>query len=141
MPNTPAPKVGRSRYAKAIQFFRENAGFSYDPKTETPAQGKLRCARLSAKAEAWAKAEGLEYVWEFDDMADASFVDTWEPAEQAQWHAETHEAWYCSLVRPCPKHGVQCKHAETLASLGGIFDPTWQYRRVIEAELATEAMG
>ena len=39
--------------------------------------------------------------------------------------------------RPCPDHGWDCKHKEVLASLGGIFDPTDDYLRVVRAELAS----
>ena len=35
----------------AYLFFLRNAGFGYDPKTETKQQGKSRCARELAKRE------------------------------------------------------------------------------------------
>lgn len=105
----------------AVNFFRQHAGYSVAP-GETQAQGKTRGAKALAKAEQWAKREGLVAVWRYDDDVDASFVDTWEPDQQAEWHAESHYVEYCILYRPCPEHGADCKHAETLASLSGIFD-------------------
>ena len=32
----------------AEQFFFDNAGFSYDPKTESERTGRLRCAQLTS---------------------------------------------------------------------------------------------
>ena len=41
----------RTRLTVDQLFFYENAGYSYDPKTETPEQGRIRCARDLADAE------------------------------------------------------------------------------------------
>lgn len=125
----------------AEQFFFENAGYSYNPATETEAEGRLRCARQLAQAEAWAQAEGLEYVWE--DDPDCTEDDFEFPEDKA--HVREHGAVGCILYRPCPDHGADCKHAEHLASLWGITESLNNrerdnYRRVVEAELALEAI-
>ncbi len=122
------------------QFFYRNAGFSYNPKMQTKQQGHWASARSLAQAEAWAQSQGLIAVWQFDVIADASFVEDWTEEEQTEWNAKDHEALGCILYRPCPDHGTDCKHAEHLQSLWGIFDPTEEYKRVIEAELALETM-
>lgn len=105
-------------------FFYAHAGYSYDLKTETPAQGRARCAKSLARAEAMARNTGLRYVWSVDPDTNASdFCDTDYPLYQ------------CFLVRG---------ESEILESLHGIdFGPSghpWgqPYARVVEAELAAE---
>lgn len=49
------------------KFFYNHAGFSYDPKTETPEQGRARCAKLLAKAEEFAIEESIRFEWMPDD--------------------------------------------------------------------------
>jgi hypothetical protein len=124
-----------------VQFFYDNAGWwSYQPSTETPEQGRERCAQSLANAEAWVKAypRTMWFEWEHDDDADDSFVDTWdEPDARAQWDAVEHTVEGCVLYAP-PENG----HGKprVVASLWGIFDATPEYRRVVEAELADEAL-
>jgi hypothetical protein len=100
----------------ATKFFYDHAGWSYDPKTEAAERGRQRVAQLLAKAEAWAKIEGLWFDWQPD--MDSSYEDN-------------APRWMCLA-----------KLDDTVwASLGGIDtdpdngDPD---RRVIEAELASE---
>lgn len=101
------------------------------------------CAIALARAELAAHAAGVVYVWEPDDDADWSFVDTWPVADQRRWRGvdreREHYAEYCLLVRPCPEHGPDCPHSDVLASLYGIIDADNDYRRTVEAELALEA--
>ena len=105
-------------------FFYSHAGYSYDLKTETPAQGKARCAKSLARAAAMARDTGLRCVWSIDPDSNASdFCDKYYPL------------YRCFLVRG---------ESEILASLHGIdFGETGQpwgddYARVVEAELAAE---
>ena len=107
------------------QFFRRHAGYSYDPATETPAQGRARCARSLADAEEWARDAGLSFAWEIDDVDSSEW--SYDPDPWAQW---------CCIARDASGAAV--------ASLGCIDfgrgrDP-WSdsYRRVVEAELASE---
>lgn len=102
-------------------------------------------ALAMARAEKALIASGATVVWENDNDADASFVDTWDEADRKRWNMTNHLAESATLILPCydRHHGghgsLTCDHAETLASLHGIFDADDDYRRVIEAELALEA--
>lgn len=126
-------KAGRSKEAKARKvltpdqfFFYQNAGYSY-AKTETPQQGRIRCAKALAESEAIGKR--LEYVfeWDWDECPDLSWMSEEEREQE-------HEVLCCRIVDPeNPRY--------SLASLCGITDPDHNYRRVIEAELASEAIA
>ena len=113
----------------AYQFFLANAGFSYDPITETPEVGRERAARLLARAERRASAEGYVFCWRHDPDIDSSEFSDAEPA---------YRLWVCTAWKPAH---------ECVASLGGVdFGPDgdpWgsDYRRVVEAELALEALA
>lgn len=108
-------------------FFLKNAGFSYDPKKETPFKGRVRGARSLAEAERRASAEGCTFEWTQDDTTNREFTD--EGAEYPLWHCLMRDA-----------------AGKAVGSLGGVDfgedgapwgDP---YRRVIEAEMACEAL-
>lgn len=134
--NTPV-KAGRSKRSKAIKqltpaelFFYDNAGYSYKV-GESPESGRIRCAKELAKAEA--RAEELDFSFDWDYDSDIPYEDAlgdheyWcKDAEQGQDH--THEILWCQLWS-----GEQQR---CLASLGAIIDPSPEYRRVVEAELA-----
>lgn len=113
------PKTARER---AVAFFAANAAYSFDPKTETRRQGQMRTARLLAAAEANAANEGWYYDWCRD-------VD----GCQCEPPATDHRVMYCELW----------SQADTLplASLSGICTPSQDYMRVIEAELALQAIN
>ena len=111
--------IGGIRMTRAELFFRTNAGYSYDPATETEELGRWRTARELAAAETYAKAHGWTYEWG-EDWADT-------PPEDV-WNSEYSE--YCLLL----------VDGEQKQSLCGIWDATPEYRRVIEAELALEEM-
>lgn len=111
------------------QFFLRHAGFSYDPKTETADAGRRRNARDLANAERRASAAGMSFGWSIDPDIDSSEWCDDPPA---------YDQWVCV-----------CRDAvgDSVASLGGIdfgrdgspySDP---YRRVVEAELAREALS
>jgi hypothetical protein len=131
--NTPK-KPGRSKAAKAKQalspaefFFYENAGYSYDPKTQTPEQGRIACAKALAEAEAVGKRLEYSFEWDWDECPDLSFMSDEEREQE-------HEVLCCRIVDPETAR-------YSLASLCGIVDPDHNYRRVIEAELASEAIA
>lgn len=109
----------------AYQFFMKHAGYSYDPKTETPMQGRIKCARSLAKAERAARDGGFSYQWHEDGVSDST--------EFAK--GKRYALWIC-LMRDAS--------GAVVGSLCGIDfgrdkepwgDP---YRRVVEAELALE---
>lgn len=109
------------------EFFYENAGFSFDPQTETAEEGKRRCANELAEAERWASDAGLSFAWAVDpDVNSSDHSDEPDP----------YSLWECV---------ARDMNGDTVASLGAIDfgrdgDP-WDdpYRRVVEAELAVEA--
>lgn len=107
-------------------FFLAHAGYSYDPKTQTPLEGRRETAKQLAYAEKRAREQGCSFEWSIDpDGTSADFSDDPNP-----W-----AVWQC-VARDSEGHAF--------ASLGGIDfgrdrDP-WMdaYRRVVEAELACE---
>jgi hypothetical protein len=105
---------------KAEQFFYDNAGYSYKP-GETENEGRIRCAKTLAQFEEAAELAGVEYQWVIDDCADWSWMD--------EARKEEHEAFGC--VATLASTGGQ-------TSLWGIVDPSNEYRRVVQAELAME---
>lgn len=110
----------------ARAFFFEWSGYSYDPKRETPALGRKRCAVAMTEAERKATELGIRFAWEHDDQTDESFRDTDDP----YW------LWVC----------VAYLNDEVVASCGGIdlgrdgSPHSDTYGRVMEAELALEAL-
>lgn len=108
----------------AFYFFLKNAGCSYRPAVETMRQGKARNARELAKAERDASALGYTFEWVIDTDADNSWM-----SEESK--AENQEAFGCICYDA---------NGEQKASLWGIFEPSREYRRVVEAELAQEAL-
>ena len=95
---------------KQQQFFYENAGFSYDPATETQGQGKERCAIALANAETWAVQEGLQFEVEPDRDADDSWMGDEPQKYQDEWRGK---AWQVVLWDADGKN--------VLASLGGCY--------------------
>jgi len=77
---------------------------------------------------------GLSIVWCDDESPHLSRMSDEE-------RSQPHEVLICSVVRPCPTHGVNCLHTEYLASLCGITDPSRDDGLEIEAELADEALS
>jgi len=129
-----ATKTGRTKEAKARKqltvdqfFFYQNAGYSHDPMTEAPERGRLRCAKELADAETIGQRLDYVFEWEFDECPDLSWMSD-EEREQ------DHEVLCCRIPDP-----ENARHS--LASLCGITDPDSRYRRVIEAELAAEAIA
>lgn len=115
----------------AVAFFLEHAGWSYNPATETPEQGRLRCARSLAKAERWlSEQNGHQVKWVED--TDYSPDDYDYPPE----NDTPGLAWGCVIDLD----------GERGASLWAItFEGNGEpwgkpYARVVVAELAYELM-
>src|SRR5581483_11552500 len=86
----------------AVAFFREHAGFSYDAKRETAEQGRERCARDLATAEAAYRADSDVFVvWQVDETVDSSFFDS-----ETEPHA-LYCALLCSEVDRTDSHGIE----------------------------------
>lgn len=108
---------------KAEKFFYKNAGFSYDPKRQTPEQGQRETAARLAHAEATAKANGWYTEWE-DDPHGGMYIDEDDDPDQRFYSAVLYD-----------------EDGKMLANLGGIDTDDMPYRRVVEAELALEALA
>ena len=112
-----------------VAFFYEHAGFSYDPKTETPEQGNLRGAEALAAAEARGRDEGLSFEWDIDPDVDSSSFSGARPS-WSLWCCQAYDAdgekvaslWGCDFGRGGTPYGDA-------------------YRRVVEAELALEYLA
>lgn len=105
-----------------VPFFAEHAGYSYDPATETPKQGRLRCAAELASAAMRAFEDGCSFEWSVD------------PDGARYYDGESATEWACVMRN---SSGAVCG---SLSGIGlGESDP-WSdpYRRVVEAELALE---
>jgi hypothetical protein len=124
------PAKKQTAQQAAFRFFLANAGYSYNPQTETPAQGKAKTARKLAKAERDARAYGYTFEWS----------DDWSIGN----HKEAYGADSVYAERE-PDSCEQCicrdEKGNVIASLGCIDDANNEYRRVIEAELACEALA
>lgn len=111
--------------ANSIAFFAEHAGFSWDPKTETPAQGAAKCAEALAKAEAWlASQPGHQIEWRQDDNDDRSGIEHDGPL------------FGCIVTLADGRSESLC--GIDLGANGDLGDP---YTRVVVAELASELMA
>ena len=100
--------------APAEQFFFDNAaGYSYDPKAETPEQGRAKCAQRLAAAEAEADRRGWWVEWADDDEEDGA----------PRW---------CALLRD--------SGSAVLGALGGLDGCDGPYARVVAADLAADVL-
>ena len=106
---------------KAFRFFHENAGY-------VVGQRAIGAAAL-ARAEEKAADAGITFRWEHDHDPDISWMSETEKKQD-------HEILGCMAMSVCG----ECGQRKQLASLWGIVDPSNEYRRVIEAELALEAI-
>jgi len=111
------------------KFFYKHAGYSFDTNTESKRQGKERCARRLARAERYAKRQDWHYEWTED--IDGCIGCDCGSADCACSTGTAHEVLVC-VLRDSDDH--------VLGSLGSICEATREYGRVIEAELALEAM-
>jgi len=116
-----------SALTRAAAFFRAHAGYSYNPQTETRAQGRMRCAMQLACSEALAADADISFSWSEDDTDSSEWSD-----ERPSW-----SQWVCAAMRA---------NGDIVASLGGVDfgrdGEPWShpYKRVVEAELAHDAL-
>jgi hypothetical protein len=115
---------------QAYLFFLRNAGYCYDPKTQTKQQGKSEGARKLAAAERDARAMGYTFEWTQD--VDGCIGCSCDSPDCDCSAGRPHECLVC-LMRDAA--GICCQ------ALGSICKPSREYRRVIEAELAIEEVG
>jgi hypothetical protein len=113
MPRKPDPRV--------VEFFYKHAGYSWNKAAgQSKEAGHRESATALALAEDEARARGWRVTWEHDVDPDMSGI---EDAKEVLSAVLTDE------------------NGKVLASLGGIADPDRNYGRVVEAELAVEAIG
>lgn len=119
----------------AEQFFYEHAGYSYNAQFETAEDGRKRCARELAEAEQYARDNGIVFHWEND----------WVVGSHREFFGPDSVYGDTIFGNPEPDTCESCtaldKDGYILASLSCIDDADDDYRRVIEAELASEAMS
>jgi hypothetical protein len=126
---------------EAQQFFYENAGYSYDPATQTPEQGRAECAAKLAAAEAEARDRGYWFIWDTDSGVMSS--DWLDANEDGGANRDPWITWQCAIVEHVPGSG----QPRILESIGGVdfgrngSPGTSDYSRVIQAELALEAIA
>lgn len=106
----------------AIQFFQTHAGWCSPP-------GKMACAFALAKAEADAELLGMRFEW-FEDEEGCLGCTCGDKRCKCST-GEAHEV-LCCVARDA--------QGRIVASLGGICEPSHEYKRVVEAELAQEAL-
>lgn len=108
------------------RFFYRNAGWSYNPQTETKRQGRERGARQLAKAETNAAKAGVTFEWVGDECIGCDCSSDTCACCTGEAHASM-----CCIARDAAGH--------VIGSLGSICEPSREYRRVVEAEVAMEA--
>lgn len=120
---------------EAEWFFWSHTGYSWDPATETRAQGRRRMAESLVRAEAWAAELGMYFLWPLDE--DVSLTD-----ESHATEANPDEGCEPSCDLEHLVYGCVAKYADgrNAGSLWGITDPDSDYMRVVQAELALAAM-
>lgn len=121
----------------AEKFFYQHAGYSRKPH-ESEDAGKRRCAKAMAKAEARAQRVGIHFEWNDDDERAYCYCDDptckYHEGSDADW-----ETLYCVAYKDCHcRNAAHQPHRDIVGSLSGIMDPDASYRRVVEAELASE---
>lgn len=119
-------------------FFKAQAGYSYDPLTETPAQGRARCALDLAKAEKIASERGWSVQWTEDGEVYGQQGDCFDVLTRP-WEFDGEKFTGYDAV-------LYGENGDVLGALGGCTfkegDPfSDPYRRVVEAELALQALS
>lgn len=117
-------------------FFFRNAGHSYDPSRETKRTGRIRYARELARAENEAKVRGWSVLWEDEIDVDLSWCEC-----ETDGVEHEHEVLCAILYGEDWTNTLKSRRdMKVLGSLGNIVDADRNYRRVVEAELALEAL-
>jgi hypothetical protein len=114
-------------YDKAVEFFGQNAGL-FIHRDESEDQARLRTGQELAAAEMTIQEQDWSVTWR----------DDWEVGSHLQ---EYGEAYSNGEPNTCEVATLYDSHDEILASLGCIDDATDTDWRVVDAELALEAMA
>jgi hypothetical protein len=108
-------------FLKAVKFFTENGGYR-----QRPGESKAVARRRSAESLARAEQYAFDHDWRVDWVVDP------EPYEMGDAEDEMPKEVFGAVL-----YDAAGKQLDSLWSIG---DPTQGYRRVVEAELALEAM-
>ena len=114
--------------ATAYHFFLSHAGYSYDPKTQTPMQGRIEGAKKLTKAEQWACETGMYFVWEISDINASDFSD------------ENYPLWDCFAYQRTDGGSIQRGVIGAVDFGTGETPDGSPYARVVCAELALDLM-
>lgn len=131
------------------RFFYDHAGYGYNPATETPEEGRKRCAMILRGAEREAQRRGWHVDWEVDeDPILDDDVEREEPYDQYIAILRDEDGYVLASLGSIdlgPGHclGYDARpHSFEGGPLVGeplrtVYPP---YVRVVEAELADEAL-
>jgi hypothetical protein len=109
-------------------FHWTNGGYSYKP-PQTPEQGRKDCAVAMAEAERRGSDMGLSYEWTPDDQTQESF-------RNLRRGEDPYYLWGCI----CRDESGKVRASLWGIDFGGAEPWGESYRRVVEAELASEAL-
>ena len=111
----------------AFKFFSEHAGYVVGEHAKS--------ALELARAERAAKKKGVCFRWEPDEDADLSWMD------EAQRKKNYDVEWVAAYRKSSCLRGEPHPRAIPCASVGGVVGADRNYRRVLEAELASECLA
>lgn len=118
------------------QFFFDEAGYSYNQKTETREQGRIRCAKSSARAEEYA----IEHSWHIDVTKDGDKYGWQKHCFDVVRNPDT----FRNKLYTGYDVTLYDSEGNVLGNIGGVTfkgnNPHEPYRRVLFAQLASEAM-
>jgi hypothetical protein len=118
---SPARKA-QDHLKKNAEFFYKHAAYSYGP-DQTKRQGRMEGAMKLARAEREAEERGWNVEWQPDGM----------PYDMGDAETEMPNEVLFAVLKDAS--------GNIIGSLSGIADPDNNYRRVVEAELALEALA
>lgn len=107
---------------KAFRFFLHNAGYATPP-------GRVPCAAQLATAERKASDLDITFEWVGDELGDLGDHDYWC---RKNCGISYHEVDGCIM---------RDSKGEEIGALWGIIDADDNYRRVVQAELASEVVN
>lgn len=118
----------------AVMFFYATAGYSHHPAIQTEVNGRLLGAIKLAEAEQWARRNGCWFEWD-DDPEGAEVQD-----DRGEW--QQLPAVFCLMYQHNEEPGEPPNLLGSLSAITESDDNSERrnYRRVVEAELALEAM-
>jgi hypothetical protein len=125
------------------RFFYDNAGWSYNPETETEEEGRINCAVALDAAESQGLAAGLYVRWSIDEGA--SSADFREDTEDGSTYKDPWPLWTAAVYGP--EESEEVARPSVLESLGGVDfgrdgSPYGDdYARVIRAELFSQVLA